>query len=1081
MDFRRIKQLHLILALGVSVTKAIAGEPGYVRYPTICGNEVIFASNDDLWRVSIKGGPATRITSDSLEETRTACSPDGGTVAFSAAYDGPTEVYSVPVTGGSPRRRTWDGDVAYVVGWTPDGRILYSGRRHSPTMDFQLAAINSRNDVEVFPLSEAAQGTFGPSGTLFFTRQPFTGNPARQYRGGALQQLWRYSPGKEATLLLPTYGGAAKDAMYWDGRVYFLGDRSGVMNLWSVSEAGRDLRQLTHYSDFEIQSPSLSAGHIAYQLGADLHVLDMETGRDNKIEIRLDGIGDSSTPRTIRSPVDYLRAAHINADGSELILTARGQVFVAPVKGGELRRVAFGSAAHVSEARFMPGEKSAIAISPVNGESEIVLADLAGSGMVEPLTSGGAIVRWEAIPSPDGKWIVHQDKNEELSLLNVETRMDKNLLQVRTTQNSTPAFSTIRWSPDSRWLSFSAPAPNGFRRLYIYGVEEGRLQPVTSDRYNSESGSWSADGRFLYFLSDRVLRSLVTNPWGTRQPDPYFDKTDKVYRIALRSSSKNGLHAAGASIDFDGISNRLVDVGLPVGDYMNLHLLQDRLCWMAIERLPVGRRAALQCVYLANGSRVETIIDGVNDFEPSQDGRAMLVRKGRALYVFQSNVKADTLRDQSLLEQDRVDLKGWAMSVLPREDYRELFLDAWRLQRDYFYDRNMHGLNWLEMRDKYLPLVSRVHSRQELNDVIAQMVSELSVLHSFVGGGEGSGAPDRGELASLGAVLDRDSAGYVVKHIYATDPDRPDLAGPLVRASRKVADGDVIVSIDGKDVLTVDNIEELLRNKASKRVTLRLTPADGREPFDSVVVPVTMAEDGELRYREWEYTRRETVENIGRTKIGYLHLRGMSAKDFADWAENFYPVADRAGLIMDLRHAGGGNADSWILSKLARRAWMYWQPRVGLPMPNMPYAFSGHMVLLVDEWTGSAAETFAEGFRRLGLGKIIGTRTMGAGVWLTNNHYLVDGGLARTPEVGQFTTQGEWLIEGRGVSPDLRMDNLPVATFHGRDAQLIAAIEYLEQQERISPVVTPKPPAYPNEHANTVDKHSNKVRAAASR
>jgi tricorn protease len=375
----------------------------------------------------------------------------------------------------------------------------------------------------------------------------------------------------------------------------------------------------------------------------------------------------------------------------------------------------------------------------------------------------------------------------------------------------------------------------------------------------------------------------------------------------------------------------------------------------------------------------------------------------------------------------------------------------------------MHGIDWTSMRARYLPLVDRVADREELNDVIAQLVSELSTLHTFVGGGDGRHPADQIDLAGLGAVLKRDESagGFRVEHVYRHDPDLPDEAAPLDRPDSKVHDGEVIVGIDGENALSAPDERALLRGKAGTQVLLRVKSAAG-ETRDVLVIPMRANEESNLRYGEWEYTRRLKVEADSGGEVGYVHLRAMGPNDIDRWARDFYPVFNRAGLIIDVRHNHGGNIDSWLLGKLLRQAWFYFQPRVGDSTSNMQYAFRGHIVLLCDQETASDGEAFSEGFRRFKLGKVIGTRTWGGEVWLSANNFEADGGIATAAEIGVFGPEGKWLIEGHGVDPDIVVDNLPHASAQGEDAQLKAALDLLKEEIRKDPRPMPKAPPYPN-------------------
>jgi tricorn protease len=598
-------------------------------------------------------------------------------------------------------------------------------------------------------------------------------------------------------------------------------------------------------------------------------------------------------------------------------------------------------------------------------------------------------------------------------------------------------------------------------------------------------------------VSDRALKSTVSSPWGSRLPDPFFDRADKIYAIALKKGvvspfePADELHPAAPAekpaergpdkaadkpktdkpavekidIDLDGIQTRLVETPVPPGNYRNLQAVGDRLCW--IDYLDQGNpeKNELQCIAVANkGDKPDTVIDAVKTFEVSADGKKMMIHKQNDLYVLDGAVSGDALKNPKTLADAQVDLKAWNFSVIPQQEFREAYLDAWRLERDYFYDKNMHGLNWTLMRDKYLELIGRVRDREELSALIAEMVSELSALHTFVVGGDLRKGPDQIQVATLGALLIKDQAagGFSVEHIYRTDPDRPDRLSPLLRPGAELVDGDVITALNGVSVLSVTHPNQLLRAKAGLQVLLSYHHKGSSDQHDVVVKPISAREEANLRYSEWEYTRRKTVESKSQGKFAYIHLRAMGSDDIRQWEEEYTPIYDREALIVDVRHNYGGNIDSWILGKLLRRPWMYWQGRDGLPYWNMQGAFRGPVVVLCDEITSSDGEAFSEGFRRLGLGKLIGTRTWGGEIWLSFSNYLADHGIASAAELGVYGPEGKWLIEGHGVDPDMVVDNLPHATFEGEDAQLNAAMEYLAKLVKEHPDPVPPHPPYPN-------------------
>lgn len=1081
-----------VFFLSLGTGDADSGHAGYYRDPAIHGDTIVFTAEGDLWKVSVKGGVATRLTSDAGEETNASISPDGRTVAFSGQYEGPTDVYTMPIDGGTPQRRTWDGD-ALAAGWTPDGRLLVRTDRYSDLPDPKLVTIDTAGHREIVPLASAAQGSYTPDGkTLFFTRNDRQPSWTKRYKGGTAENIWRYDTGaKEAVALTSDYAGTSDDPMFWKGRVYFLSDRDGVMNVWSMDEDGHSLKEETHQRGLDARSASLSDGHIVYQSGADLWLLDLRTGKDAIVPITLVSDFDQMRDYWVAKPLEYLTSAHISPDGSAAVFTVRGEVFALPAKPGRIVKVAGDSAVRYREARYMPDGKSIVALSTKTGETEFWQFPANGEGDSQQLTSDAKVLRWEGIPSPDGKWIAFYDKNDALWLYDTKTKQDKKIAQ-----SMNGGFSDLNWSPDSQWLAYVEGADNTFDQIKVLNVNTGAIQPVTDDRYNSRAPSWSADGKWMYFLSDRMLKSTVYSPWGPRQPDPNFDRSIKIYELALipglRSpfAPPDELHpdkpakveepkpqkegeskaadakkpAVTVDIDFKDLASRLEEVPVPPGNYYGLDSTDKRLCWLSRDDT-AQPKLALQCLDIANkGDKPETVMSDVSSFEISLDHKKMLVRKNDDFYIFDSDAKAGAIANPEALAKAKIDMSGWTWVTNRRSEFRGLFLDSWRNERDYFYDRHMNGVNWESMRERYLPLVDRVTDRNELNDVIAQMVSELSALHTFVCCGDARKPSDDIDIGSLGAVLRRDeqAGGDVVQHIYLHDPDLPDEAPPFARPESLIHEGEVIVSIDGQSVLSVPDTRELLRGKAGHELLLHVKSTDGKLR-DVVVRAIAARDESNLRYAEWEYTRRQAVDAASHGTIGYVHLRAMGPGDIAQWARDFYPVYNRQGLIIDMRHNRGGNIDSWVLGKLLRKPWFYFQPRVGNPTWNMQYAFRGHIVVLCDQLTASDGEAFTEGFKRLGLGKVIGMRTWGGEIWLSFGDTAVqDNGVASAAELGVYGPERKWLIEGHGVEPDIVVDDLPHSTFEGKDAQLDAGIKLLEEEIQKDPRPVPKTPPYPD-------------------
>jgi len=1056
---------------------------GYYRYPALHGNVLIFAAEGDIWTVDIQGGMARRLTTHAGEETHPAISPDGQTLAFSAAYEGPTEVYTMPLEGGMPTRWTYEAESSTVVGFTPDGRLIYTTRAFSTLPNPQLVTIDLKTEEKkLIPLSQASDGSYDASGqTLYFVRPGFHNNNTQRYKGGTAQNIWKFTTGQsEAQNLTSDFLGENFSPMWWNDRIYYICERDGTWNIWSMNEEGKDLTQHTQHQGWNVKSPYLSQGRIVYQLGADLRVLDVRNNQDQLISITLASDFDQLREKWVNEPMDYLTSAHVHPTGEGIVLTARGRVFVAPVGEGRLVRASFKEGIRYRDVVFMPDGKSLLALSDESGELEFVTMPANGVGEENHLTNDGKILRFQGYPSPDGKWIAYDDKNNDLWLLNTESKKQSRI------STSREGIGDISWSPDSKWLAYSQSAFNTFLQIHLYNIETGKQIPLTSDRVNSMNPAWSPDGQFIYFLSDRNLRSVVGSPWGTRQPEPYFDKPIKIYCLSLRkgirspfkpedelyeSNEKTGKQNRDLKqetlikIDLDNIQHRIREVPVSPGNFASLNVSNEALFW--VERgAGYGSPAHLKAVKIGNKDiKVETVLDGIRSFELTADGKKLMVRKGSSFYVL--DAKPRKITD---LRSSEVNLRGWNFPIDVREDLRQLYMDAWRLERDYFWDPNMHGVDWDAMRDKYLPLVDRITTRRELNDLIGELVGELSALHVSVRGGDLRRGPDQIRVATLGARLERDESagGYRIDYIYKSDPDYPDEQSPLADPDLDIQAGDIIVSINGQNILSARHPNILLRNQAGRQVLVSIKSASTGRIRRVIVTPT--GNESNLRYSDWEYTRRLKVEEDSNSEIGYVHLRAMGGGNITEWYRHFYPVFKRKGLIIDVRHNNGGNIDAFILEKLIRKAWFYWKPRAGDPYWNMHYAFRGHMVVLCDEETASDGEAFAEGFKRLGLGKVIGTRTWGGEIWLSSNNRLTDRGLARAPQTGVYGPEREWLIEGHGVDPDMVVDNLPHETFNGKDAQLEAAVAYLKEQIRKHPVDIPEPPPYPDKSFRTNKK-----------
>lgn len=506
---RSFLPLALLCAWLPAQTPTSAGVLGFYREPAIRGQTLVFAAEGDLWTVPATGGLAHRLTSHASEETDPVISPDGSTLAFTARYEGPAELYTMPLSGGSPQRQTWESETSVATTWTRDGKLVYATTHYSTLPSPEMVQLDTRTHTRtIIPLFGATEGTYDGTGrTLFFSRPAFHNNVTKRYTGGTARQIWKYADGdSEAVQLTTGYRGESHSPMWWNDRIYFVTDRDGTMNLWSMNESGQDLRQLTRHSGWDVREPDLDAGRIVYQLGADLWLCDIASGQSTMIPITIASDLDQLRDRWVADPTTSITSAHLSPSGDRVVLTTRGRVFVAPAKQGRLVQATRKDSVRYRDAVFLPDGKSVLAISDETGELEFMKLPANGVGSDSALTRNGSILRFGGTPSPDGKWVAYMDNNRDLWVLSTVTGTQRKISENR------EGAGDRAWSPDSKWLAYTMNALNTFQQIKLFGVEAQNTLTLTTDRVNSFAPAWDAKGEFLYFLSDRNLRTTVGSP-----------------------------------------------------------------------------------------------------------------------------------------------------------------------------------------------------------------------------------------------------------------------------------------------------------------------------------------------------------------------------------------------------------------------------------------------------------------------------------------------------------------------------------------------------------------------------------------
>ncbi|WP_133471179.1 S41 family peptidase [Paraglaciecola marina] len=1078
----------ILFLLFVAFIPQIWASPGYFRYPDLHDNTLVFTAEGDLWKLTLGEQYAQRLTTQPNEEREAHISKDGQWISFVANYTDSPELYIMPIQGGIAKRLTYENVSVKNHGWTDDGKVLYSyNGRIGPIGNWTLKQVDPNTlETTTIPLSDAIEGTLASDDNLYFVRfglQMSTDN-ARAYKGGAKGELWKFKldSQKEASHLSNKHKGSIRNPMLSGERLYFISNQSGVDNLWSMKLNGRDQTQHTHYKDWEVRDANVYQDTIVYQLGADIKVFNTSTEESQTLDISLTSDFPHLRARWINKPLDYLTNAAQASDSKKVVLTARGRVAIANSDDSRLIEIATPKDSRTRNAILSTDNKSVYALNDSSGELEIWQYPADGSEGATQLTTDGSVFRWNLYLSPDGKTLAHDDKNGELWLLDLDTKVNTKILTGNTGSNP---LASLTWSKDSQLIALTFNDLKAERsQIMLIELSEdlasNTQKLLTTDKYNSYSPAFSEDMQWLYFLSDREFNSFPRSPWGDRNMGANFDRRTQIFAISLQQDAKfpfsdiNELNTehkpkdesdkdektseskTEALVDWTDIQTRLWQVPVASGNYSKL-LANQKYLYVIDKINEPNTKTSLKSIEIKPKPKLTTFTTAIRDFSLSNDGMTLFVHKAdskNSMYLVKATGKFPAKSTDS-----KVQTSDWKLAINPSLEWQQIFHDAWLMHRDSLFDKNMRGLDWSAVKQKYQPLLTRLTHRNELNDLFEQMMGELNTLHSQVRGGDMPYDKNAPKHATLGAQYEQTDLGLSISHIYQNDPELIKRLAPLARPNVNAKEGDIITAINGKIINTQIDLVKALQNQAGKQVLLDLKRGD--EHIKTVVKAASSRAAVFHRYYDWVTQNQQTVTEAD-DELGYLHLYAMGANDVSTFAREFYAQYKKQGLIIDVRRNRGGNVDSWLIEKLLRRAWSFWQPVENSTYTNMQQTFRGHLVVLADEFTYSDGETFTAGIKALELGKVIGKQTAGAGVWLTGRNRQSDNGMSRVAEYPVFALDGRWITEGRGISPDIEVDNLPYATFNGEDAQLQAAIKYLQKQIKRKPVKTLKAKPFPD-------------------
>mgnify|MGYP006266056869 FL=1 len=1078
--------------------KSASSSAGYYRFPTIHTDTVVFASEGDLWQVSAGGGTARRITVAAGSARFPRISPDGKWIAFSGTEEGPMEVFVMPAAGGEPRRVTFQGVAALVCGWDPEGRILFAtpagegGGR--VTVIYRVSPEGGQ--PELLPIGAALTVSYGPTGGVVLGRYGMVGRePAywKRYRGGTAGDIWIDAHGTGEFSRLVELTGNLTHPLWLGDRVYFASDHEGVGNLYSVKPDGSDLTRHSSHEDYYVRHPSTDGARIVYHAGADLYVFDPADGSSRRIKV------DYPSPRPERkrkyvSSAKYFDEYRPHPKGHLLATTIRGKVFHMGLFEGPAIQHGVPDGVRYRLPAWLEAPKSEddtgtnangngdglslALVTDEEGEEQIEVHEGAPTPTVTRLSDLelGSIQGMEA--APKGRRLAVTNHRSELYLVDIDTEQ-----ATKVDASEHFLIRNVAWSPDGRWLAYDFQKSAHVSVIKLYNVESGENAEASPALMDDRMPVFDPDGKYLYFLSNRelepvydsvhfdlgfprgekpylvTLRKDVPNPF-LPQPEVPEEKADGNGAEAKEGDTDgNGEDAAKdgrIDIDLEGIQERMLAFPVETAQYTALEAISGKLLYTTepIENAKNMRlfggdapaaKATLSAFDFKTGS-ADTLISGITSFRLSGDRKTLLYRAGNKLRYVPAGEKPDekTAMEGPGRKSGWINLARVKVSVVPPAEWRQMFREAWRAQRDNFWNAEMSDVDWLAVYHRYEPLLERISTREEFSDLMWEMQGELGTSHAYEIGGDYPGSP-RYHQGFLGADIgyDADAGLWRVHHVLAGDSWDENAGSPLAKPGVKVSDGDTILAVNGRELAADLSPMELLVNQAGAEVALTVADRDGKEPRDIVVK--TVGSEMPIRYREWVEENRRRVHEATEGRIGYIHIPNMIADGYAEFHRSFLPEIDREGLIVDVRFNSGGHVSALLLEKLARRRVAYVATRWFGVEPWPEDAPPRPMVAITNERAGSDGDIFSHSFKLLGLGPLIGTRTWGGVIGIYPRKSLVDRTITTQPEFSFWFEDVGWKVENYGTEPDIQVEIRPQDYAAGRDPQLSRAIEEVEK------------------------------------
>lgn len=1048
----------------------------------ISENQIVFVYAGDLWTSDITGNNVKRLTSDDGNESNPYFSPDGKLIAFSAEYDGNTDVYVISSEGGIPKRLTWHPGADIVRGFTPDGKsILFASARVVFTRRYtQFFTIGINGGIPAaLKIPNGSKAAYSPDGKkIAYIPLGERFRQWKNYRGGTATNIILYTIADHSIKKIPQPKGRCNDTdpMWIGDKIYFISDRNGEFNLFSYDEKNGSIDQLTHNKDFPIIDAASGDGKIIYEQAGYLHIYDTGTGSSKKLTIGVAADLLELRQRYVKG-ARYIRNSSVSTSGARAVFEFRGEIVTVPAEKGDPRNLTYSPGAHERSPVWSPDGKSIAYFSDASGEYELHIKNQDGKGKVGNFKLNGTGFYASPVWAPDSKKLTFTDNGRNLYWIDTETGGIK---KIGTEPLYLPgAFGSTRgvWSFDSKWIAYTLNTTALMQIVYVYSIEEDKSYAITDGLSEVSEPVFDKSGKYLYFFastdagpvkhwfaqSNADMRStqniyLVTLRKDIPSPLAKESDEEKVKKEKVKSEKEKPKikkdekeKEETLKIDFDGINNRIISIPVRTGNYFNLQAGSEGKIFYL--EAPAARFGPSRLhMYDLEKRKDEVLIQSANSYEVSFDHKKLLYRSGQSWYIVNAGkVKAG---------DGKLDVESIEVKIDPKKEWQQIYDEAWRINRDYFYATNYHGADWNAVKKKYSVFMPHLACRNDLNRVIMWMCSEIGVGHHRVGGGDFYYDPERVGGGLLGADYSIEDRRYRFKKIYGGLNWNPDLRSPLTEPGVNVEEGDYLLAVNGTELTAETNIYSLFEKTSGKIVEIKVgkTP-DGKDAHIVQVVPI--GSENALRNRDWVEGNIEKVDKATDGKVAYVYVPNTAGLGHIYFKRYFFPQTNKDAIIVDERFNGGGSIADYYIDILRRPHLCYWNMRYCNDMRSPSGSIQGPKVMLIDETAGSGGDLLPWMFRKFKLGKLIGKRTWGGLVGNLGFPVLMDGGRITAPNVGIWSEDGGWVVENVGVPPDIEVEQLPAEVIAGKDPQLEKAIEVILEELKKNPPKKAKRPPYP--------------------